>query len=271
MLPIEDDQYVACEWIGAKNYLKERVPPSGARTRGANCTSVDAAIMFERTDGKRQIVLIEWKYTESYVNICLTTAKSKRDRTAIYRPMFDASQCPIDRAPLPDFESLFYEPFYQFMRQQFLAHEMELANEQGADIVTVLHIAPAHNRAFHRVTSPQLALIDRTATGVWSKLAGDRFISVNTEELFGPALRVGLVGMMDWSDYVLQRYPWVGKPGLDSLAPAPLPHGLLGESSCLFRGRTGSVTITPLGLRTSTRSALSVTRTHSAPGTLQLD
>jgi len=211
MLPMEDDKFVACEWIGAKNYLNERVPRSGARTRGANCTSADAAIMFERTDGKRQIVLIEWKYTESYSNICLTTAKSGTNRTAIYRPIFDASQCPIDRAPLRDFESLFYEPFYQFMRQQFLAHKMELANEQGADIVTVLHIAPAHNRAFRRVTSPQLASIDETATGVWSRLAGDGFMSVSTEELFGPALRVGLVGMTDWSDYVLQRYPWVGE------------------------------------------------------------
>jgi hypothetical protein len=33
------------------------------------------------------------------------------------------------------YDALFYEPFYQFMRQQFLAHEMELVHEMGADRV----------------------------------------------------------------------------------------------------------------------------------------
>lgn len=209
MLPIEDGNYVACEWIGAENYLKERVSRSEKRTRGANCTSADAAVMFERSDAKRQIVLIEWKYTESYSDTCLTRAKSGTDRTTIYRPIFEESGCPIDKALLANFESLFYEPFYQFMRQQFLAHKMELANEQGADIVTVLHVAPAHNRDFRRVTSPQLASIDNVATGVWSRLAGGKFTSVSTEELFGRAVGKGLGGMTDWSDYVLRRYPWV--------------------------------------------------------------
>ena len=74
MLPIEDGHYVACEWIGQKNYLREKVSGNGKRTRGANCTSADAAVMFEETDGKRQIVLIEWKYTESYGGILLKTA-----------------------------------------------------------------------------------------------------------------------------------------------------------------------------------------------------
>jgi hypothetical protein len=41
---------------------------------------------------------------------------------------------------IPHFDSLFFEPFYQFMRQQFLAHEMEKAHELGADEVNLLHI-----------------------------------------------------------------------------------------------------------------------------------
>ena len=218
MLPMEDGNYVACEWIGAENYLNEKVARAERRTRGANCTSADAAVMFERTDGKRQIVLIEWKYTESYSGTCLTTSKSGTDRTAIYRPIFDRNDCPINKALLGNFESLFCEPFYQFMRQQFLARRMELANEQGADIVTVLHIAPAHNREFRRVTSLPLASIGETATGVWRRLAGDKFISVSTEELFGRPAGLWLVGMTDWSDYILQRYPWVREVGARSEA-----------------------------------------------------
>ena len=51
--------YVTFEWIGQDNYLGEKVPRTGKRTRGANCTSADAALLFERTDGTRQIVLID--------------------------------------------------------------------------------------------------------------------------------------------------------------------------------------------------------------------
>ena len=66
MEPIESGSYVSFEWIGAENYLGEKVRGKKVRTRGANFTSADAAVMFLRDDGKRQIVLIEWKYTESY-------------------------------------------------------------------------------------------------------------------------------------------------------------------------------------------------------------
>ena len=66
MLPVESDQYVSFEWIGAQDYLGERMSRNSQRTRGANCTSADAIVTFERKDGQRQVVLIEWKYTESY-------------------------------------------------------------------------------------------------------------------------------------------------------------------------------------------------------------
>ena len=65
MLPVENGQYVSFEWIGQKDYLGEEVARSGQRARGANCTSADSIVMFERKDNKRQAVLIEWKYTET--------------------------------------------------------------------------------------------------------------------------------------------------------------------------------------------------------------
>ncbi len=77
--------------------------------------------MFERTDGKRQIVLIEWKYTESYGGTSLKIAKSGTDRTTIYKALFKRDDCPINKELLPDFDSLFYEPFYQFVRQQLFS------------------------------------------------------------------------------------------------------------------------------------------------------
>jgi hypothetical protein len=211
MLPIENGQHIACEWIGQKNYLGEKTPRNGSRRRGANCTSADAAVMFEQTDGKRQIVLIEWKYTESYGGTSLKIAKSGTDRTTIYKPLFERDDCPINKDLLPNFDSLFYEPFYQFMRQQFLAHEMERAQELGANKVSVLHIAPACNIDFRKVTSPKLETLGETATSIWKKLARprDRFISVSTEELFGKLSADELPEMQAWLDYVSMRYAWV--------------------------------------------------------------
>lgn len=211
MLVPEDGQYVAFEWIGQENYLGERLPRNGTRTRGANFTSADAAVMFKRTDGKRQIVLIEWKYTESYGGESLRVAKSGTDRTEIYMPLFEQADCPLHKDLLPCFDSLFFEPFYQFMRQQFLAHEMEKAHELGADVVSVLHIAPDHNEDFCKVTSPRLTGLDKTATKVWRRLvsAEDRFASVSTEQVFGSLSVERLPDMGEWLDYLSQRYPWV--------------------------------------------------------------
>lgn len=211
MLPIESGQYVSFEWIGAQNYLGERISRNGQRTRGANCTSADAIVMFERKDGKHQVVLIEWKYTESYGGTFLKFSDSGTDRTEIYRPLFEREDCPIRKDILPSFDALFYEPFYQFMRQQLLAHEMEKAYELDAELVTVLHIAPAHNSDFCRVTSPQLINLGDAATSVWRKLVKPegRFISVSTEQLFGNVSAERFPEIKTWVDYIRARYIWL--------------------------------------------------------------
>ncbi len=211
MLPVEDGNLVSFEWIGAQNYLGEKISHNGKRTRGANFTSADAIVMFERTDKKRQIVLIEWKYTESYGGTDLKFAKSGTDRTNIYRHLFDHPDCLIRKDLLPNFDSLFFEPFYQFMRQQFLVHEMEKAREIGADIVSLLHIAPARNLDFKKVTSPALKHLGSSPTEIWSKLVReeDRFRSVYTEDLFGRLSVEQPPAMAEWLEYIHARYGWV--------------------------------------------------------------
>lgn len=211
MLPVEDGKFVSFEWIGEHNYLLEKISRNGKRTRGANFTSADAIVMFERTNHKRQIVLIEWKYTESYGGTNLKYAKSGTYRTEIYHHLFDSRDCPIRKELLLSFESLFFEPFYQFMRQQFLAREMEKARELGADIVSLLHIAPAHNLDFRKVTSPELQHLGASATGIWGKLVKeqDRFKSVHTEDLFGGLSVEHLPALTDWMEYIQRRYRWV--------------------------------------------------------------
>jgi hypothetical protein len=212
MLPVENEQFVTFEWIGKDDYLGETVNARNKkRSRGANCTSADAAVKFERADGKQQVVLIEWKYTESYSGTSLKFAQSGRDRTTIYKSLFERADCPINKELLPNFDSLFYEPFYQFMRQQLLAHEMERVQELSASAVSVLHIAPARNIDFRKVTSPKLETLGETATEVWKKLVRSRgkFISVSTEQLFGSLSVEQMPEMRAWLEYIGARYAWV--------------------------------------------------------------
>jgi hypothetical protein len=211
MLPVESGQYVSFEWIGQENYLGEKISRNGQRTRGANYTSADSIVMFERKDKKRQIVLIEWKYTESYSSTFLKISDSGTDRTEIYRHIFKRADCPINKDILPSFDSLFFEPFYQFMRQQFLAHEMEQAHELGADIVSLLHIAPSHNADFRKITSPELKKLGESATSIWGKMVKneDEFISTSTEYLFGDLSAEQLPEIKTWLEYIYLRYAWV--------------------------------------------------------------
>lgn len=211
MLPIEDGQFVAFEWIGQENYLREKISRNGKRTRGANFTSADSAVMFQHRNGAKQIVLIEWKYTESYSSTDYKIAKSGTDRRKIYAHLFDADDCPLDKMFLPHFDELFYEPFYQFMRQQFLAHEMEKAHELNVDLVALLHISPAHNLDFKRITSSKLQHLGDSATTVWRNLVKNpgKFLAVSTEDLFGPFDTTNFPELTPWQEYIQARYSWI--------------------------------------------------------------
>jgi hypothetical protein len=209
ILPMEDSGlWMAFEWIGMENYLGELVRGNRARTRGANFTSADAAVRFEDHSGRIQIALIEWKYTESYGRSSKARGKSGERRQRIYRQFFEDPDGPVDAGKVPGYRDLFYEPFYQMMRQQFLAHEMEKANELDAEIVTVVHISPTKNTDIHRVTSPGLEALGDSALEVWASLlrGPERFVQVHTEELFH-TFDVGVFpAMSGWHDYIQSRY-----------------------------------------------------------------
>ena len=212
ILPMEKDGlFLALEWIGKENYLGERGGKRGRRTRGANYTSADAAVMFQCKDKKKQIVLIEWKYTESYSPTSLKISRSGIDRTKIYEHLFQREDFPLKKELLPGFDSLFYEPFYQFMRQQSLAHEMERFRELDADVVSLLHIAPAMNKEFQCVTSPPLAELGETVIQIWKDLqrVPNRFHSISTEEMFSRFPIQDYPALDSWWEYITSRYSWI--------------------------------------------------------------
>jgi hypothetical protein len=217
MPPVEGERYVAFEWIGSKDYLNESRPTNGGRTRGANCTSTDAAIKFRRTDGAVILALIEWKYTESYG--APPDPKRAEERLRRYRDLAFDPDGPVRRSSEYELEHLFYEPFYQFLRQQMLAFHAAKAHEEGCDRAIVLHIAPKANVAFEKITVPQFSGYGGTAVSHWKSLLvhPDEFISVGTDELFGALDAAPYPDLHEWSAYINSRYGTLVAP----TAPSP--------------------------------------------------
>lgn len=181
--------YVAFEWIGERNYLGEltrgNVARDGERTRGANFTSMDFCLRFRRSDGRIQIVVGEWKYTESYDSgEDLRYSPSGTDRlNSIYRKNLVRPECQIVEDV--NFEVLFFDPFDQLMRQQLLCSAMERNREMNADKVTLLHIAPKANRELmKRITSKELNVVGSDIHDIWNSLTRPgHFKGVATEDL----------------------------------------------------------------------------------------
>ena len=158
---------VAFEWIGAENYLGERV--RGKRKRGSKTTSADALVVLERDDGGRTGVLIEWKFTERYDAVKPFKSDKGTDRREIYRLRYEAATTPFiaDRPPI---DAYFHEPHYQLLRLSLLAEAMREAGEHGVDRMVVLYIAPAMNRALRACVPHALKPFGRTVDAVWRTL-----------------------------------------------------------------------------------------------------
>jgi len=91
MLPVEDNRYIAFEWIGDLNYLNENPKIGEYRQRGAGNTSIDAMMMYETVNGEKVMLLVEIKYSESY-GVCYKRFRSDgSDRIESYEDLFAKS------------------------------------------------------------------------------------------------------------------------------------------------------------------------------------
>lgn len=167
ILPIETGRFLTFEYVGPDDYFRES--RHGTRTRGANCTSVDAAFLHQALDGAKELILVEWKYTERY-GARKPQAASDAVRWSRYGAALKAYNGPV-RPDLVVFEDLLNEPFYQLMRQQLLAHELERSHAEGADRVRVVHVSPTQNEGYLRsVHAPGPRRLGSTVPEVWREL-----------------------------------------------------------------------------------------------------
>ncbi|RWL85670.1 MAG: hypothetical protein EOR67_21615 [Mesorhizobium sp.] len=211
MLEVEDGPdgrpwFVGFEWIGRKDYLNEW-PRTGLPKRGALVTSADAVLRF-RQAGRIEILLVEWKYTESYS--APPEPKREAERLRRYQGLAFAPFGPVRGDAGIKMTDLFWEPFYQLFRQQMLASRMQANQENSAERVRVLHIAPARNRRLTRVTSPAMRPLGDNAFKVYRSLLVDPgdFISRSTEFLFSPLIADAPVDD-GWASYLRNRYAFL--------------------------------------------------------------
>lgn len=186
-----DGGWLAYEWIGEKSYLNE----PGKRTRGANVTSLDAIMVIDDAPGSRRLVAVEWKYTETYrVGKSLAVSDRGTSRIEIYRPLLEHPDCPIR---VDDLSTLFFEPFYQLMRQTLLAWQMTEHGEHGVnDWLHVLVIPEGNTTLRSEVTSPGLK--GETMVDAWRQVLKEP----TRYRVVTPTALLASVGQSErWSDW----------------------------------------------------------------------
>jgi Restriction Endonuclease associating with ARP len=142
---IVDTGYVEFEFVGQRQYLSEK-----SFKRGMNCTSVDAFMIGRTASGDRRAFFIEWKYTEAY----RPKDKYLHARSKVYDRLIKADDSPFKEV---DVRALYFEPFYQMMRQTLLGWQCVLNKDHECTSYRHVHVVPEQNREFHlSLTSPSL-------------------------------------------------------------------------------------------------------------------
>ena len=197
-LPVEDDGFVAYEWVGDENYLLE----PGARTRGAQVTSLDALMCGRGVDGSTVLVALEWKYLESYGPKSRATSAKGTDRVAIYRRLLERVDCPI---AVSDHKWLFYDPNEQLMRQTLLAWQMVEHKEFGASDWIHVHVVPEENATLRGRSGAAPELIGGTMSEAWRSVLKEpeRYRILSASDLLAG---VGDDRFAHWRDWLRDRY-----------------------------------------------------------------
>lgn len=144
---VDDCQYIAFEMVSDEDRLNE-----GTLTRGSSCTSIDALAIAKATDGKKYLLVIEWKLTENDSGNKApeegTSTNEKeiergKERTSRYTSLINKNKS-IDRNQESYLNSsIFHLPFYQLMRQTLWASlNME---DFKADDYFHIHVVPSYN------------------------------------------------------------------------------------------------------------------------------
>jgi len=211
MLPVEDKRYIAFEWIGEVNYLKEEPMLGESRKRGAGNTSIDAMMMYETQDGKKITLLVETKYSESYGVFYKRFRSDGTDRFENYGEFFYSKESPINLETAPNLADFLYEPFYQLLRHSLLASQIMQTGKPKVSRVQVVHLTVSYNRDLLAVTAPRFHHLGNTSYEAWQKLLKDpsAFSLVSVEGFFKGIDFESHSGLEPWALFMKGRYSFL--------------------------------------------------------------
>jgi hypothetical protein len=196
-----DGGYVGFEVNGKINYFNERT-----HKRGANSTSIDAVMIGVRNDGKAVLYAIEWKYTESYPVEDKLKGKPGKTRHGYYHKHIKDPDSPISHRPIED---LFFEPFYQMMRQTLLAWKITENHEY--DVVDWMHndvIPEGNQKLMQKITSPGFKKLGNNLGIVWKACLKypDKYRIITPDFLLQPLNNSTDTDALKLIDYLKNRY-----------------------------------------------------------------
>ncbi len=187
--------YIAFEVIDENNKLKER-----GHRRGSYCTSIDALVCAVDKDQNKWLIMIEWKYTETYGNKDYSTDDGKgpkdenktgKARMKLYDHLIKDSDY-LERPKDDKYQgSIYYqEPFYQLMRQtlwaeQVIKHGLSSEDENAEPMEAVeylhIHVIPKDNDEFRRGGETE-----QIWTSMLTEEGKKRYKTIDPEELLAP-------------------------------------------------------------------------------------
>ncbi|KRE41057.1 PGN_0703 family putative restriction endonuclease [Knoellia sp. Soil729] len=188
VLEIEPGRFLTFEYIGPTDYFNES--PGRERIRGARCTSVDAAFRYRTGNGEVELALVEWKYVEEYRTARRPDPAKDATRRRRYFTTWSDPAGPV-REDVLSFEDILDGPFYQLVRQQLLAHQLEKNRVLDADVVRVVHVHPAANDAYQQsLVRDSHRALGETVDQVWQQLlrSPDRFLVMDSDALLDPTV-----------------------------------------------------------------------------------
>lgn len=222
------------EYTGPRGTTQWLGEPKGGK-RGQNRTSIDAAVFYVDTKGKKCCTLIEWKYTEANFGECSAYKKATKENKGLCDNLNAASPIKANETCLlatkaDDYHSRKYwsllrhagvntsafgcmqgcpfrGAFYQVMRQHLIAHRLRKAN---VDYVDVVSISFAQNNALHEIDDflePLRSGKHGDVIDIWNSVLTDvpPMRHFNIETLME---RLGGIQGVDssWRAYLKERY-----------------------------------------------------------------
>jgi len=174
---IVDDGFVEFEFIGERQYLKEK-----SWKRGANCTSIDAVMIGRNKAGKKIFFLIEWKYTEYYSS----DDKYIPARAKVYDDLIKDKNSPFKESNV---RAYYYEPFFQLMRQTLLGWKFIENKDHCCNDYYHIHVIPDENKELlNSITSPYLE--GDSISEAWKNILKNpnRYKAITPKNLLEPCL-----------------------------------------------------------------------------------